>query len=88
MSFKVGLFVKSHYKAQWKGVIESIEISKGCKNRAHKLCSVLILRDRCGKPLRKRVLMDLDSYWLEVIEPFELTDNDRQKLARYTRYNL
>ena len=85
MKFETGVFVRSHYKASWRGVIESIEVSKGYKKKSHKLCTVLILRDRCGKPLRKRLTMAIDSEWLEIIEPFELTEEDVQKLTRHVR---
>ncbi len=61
------IFVRSNYKAQWKGIVLRIEKRK----RISDLYTVLILKDANGNTPRKRILSVLDSGWTEKVPEME-----------------
>lgn len=71
---KVGTFVKSHFRASWKGIVTSFEIQKGSGKKSSKLCTILILKDRNGNEMKKKDVKVLCNAWLEVIDEVEMTE--------------
>lgn len=62
-SFKVGDFVQSRYRAQWKGTIVELSVY-GDKD----IVWVRQEIDRHGRPMRKQKWMSLNVGWLKKIE--------------------
>jgi hypothetical protein len=59
----VGKRVKSHYQAQWKGVVTNVEKT----GKDHYIANVDVDTDRNGNPLRKIQKHTLDVSWLTLI---------------------
>lgn len=62
-AFKVGDFVQSTFRAQWKGtIVETFQHDK------HMTAWVRQEIDRHGRPMRKQKVMCLDVNWLRKLE--------------------
>lgn len=70
----VGTFVKSNFRAGWKGIVTSFEVQSGSGKNSNKICEVLLLKDRNGKNIEKRKTMSLSDGWLEIIDGFQLNE--------------
>ncbi len=70
----VGTFVKSNFRAGWKGVVVSEKLQSGSGKKAHKISKVLLLKDRCGRTLTRKLTSRLSNSWLEECETFSLTE--------------
>jgi hypothetical protein len=58
--FKVGQRVKSHYRANWSGVVVEVAPRKD----ATPLITVNVTHDRHGNLMRKTLIKHLDQGWL------------------------
>lgn len=82
-ALSMGDFVKCNYRARWKGVITSIEKRKELgNNKVYTVCDVLMLKDRCGRSVKKRIVMKRGEGWLEKIEPFTVSSTQAQWLPK------
>lgn len=70
----VGTFVKSNFRAGWKGIVTSFEVQSDSGKHSNKICEVLLLKDRNGKNIEKRKTMFLSDGWLEIVDEFQLNE--------------
>ena len=72
---KKGDYVKSNFRAKWKGVI--LDIKKGTKSKGRfakksaDIASCLVVRHADGRTPEDRVVMEISTHWLAPIEKFE-----------------
>lgn len=85
----IGSFVKSNFRSRWTGIVISEEIVKGSGKKANKICEVLVLRDKNGNTLRKRLIKHLNADWLEETQKVFLTEKEINWIPNHTlKYNL
>ena len=70
----VGAFVRSNFRSPWFGIIQSFEVTEGSGQNSKKICNVLILKDKNKNNMRIRTVKVLSDGWLDVVEPFDLTE--------------
>jgi hypothetical protein len=68
-------FVRSHYRAPWKGVVLTREkrTRGGRFGRIDDLLTVLVLVDRHGNPMRKRHVATLSASWTTPCDAFDVS---------------
>ncbi len=70
----IGTFVRSNFRSPWFGIIQSFEVTEGSGKNSKKICNILVLKDKNKNNMKIKTVSVLSDGWLEVIEPFELTE--------------
>jgi len=65
------IFVKSHFRSQWTGVV----LDSQKRSKQNDLIWVLVLLDKNGNPMKKRVLKILDKSWVTILKNVEIDFN-------------
>lgn len=66
---KVGMFVRSHFRACWTGVVIDVEPRKGYEP----LVTCVIVRDRRGNLLKSRRVRRLSVHWTTECAPVDVS---------------
>lgn len=80
-ALKVGDWVRSHFRATWKGVVQG---SGYCDNCVY----VLVLIDQHNNPMKKVMIKHLNERWLTKIDPPANAKELMMKVPHYTTIQM
>jgi len=66
-------FVRSHYRSTWTGAVLRRERREYDGRRIGDLLTVVLVLDRRGNPMRRRVVMTLDASWTVPAAPIDVS---------------
>lgn len=56
-------FVRAHYRSAWVGAVLRREAREHNGHRIGDLLTVVLVADRHGKPMQRRIVMSIDASW-------------------------
>ena len=67
-------FVRSNYRARWYGLVLSRQARKGYSD----LLTILVLRDKAGRLMKRRTVVTLDERWTIPIPAMDLAEINKE----------
>lgn len=66
-------FVRSHYSSTWTGAVLRRERREYNGKRIGDLLTIVIMLDRRGNPMRRRIVTTIDASWTTPIAPIDIS---------------